>query len=762
MKWPKIFKKSEEIQKEKYTASSLRMPIDFAIPMVGDIYNIPILAFPLKMLYDVSHQSSVVDTIVRAITDEVFRNGIIIQPRFKSKCTKCGAEYEDDVPICEECGGITRSPDLTERKKMKQWIEDFRNSFNESLITVLKQIDDDINRVDNGFILLRKDYYYTEDGKFFGFKVKDIIRASPFKMRLMMSKYGIGRGMQGEYLYVCPEHREELIRKEKSGTYYCDKCGKELLPAWYASADKGRILYYAKDEVYHIKRWSQTQGYGIPPILSVIIKVLLLMKMDRYMLAAYSLQRSPKGLLILRGRIDSIERAWEQLKQKAMENPNMIYPLVIEGASDDSGKRVVEWVDFGLKPDEMEWTEVRNEMRKQIGARFGVMPLFQGDLSIGGGLNNEGLQITVTNRTIETSQTVWNAVLDWLSKQLGYSDWKFELAPNEEKDLKAEIERERMRIENARIMKDLGYEPVLVEGLDGIDFTYKKSSSSGSSAPNIRSIRAILHDESTRNPENEIEGSPEGRGKRAYTQGYEGSIGKGYTENKVKVRVVRNDGVQQTYYVSRDKLRSFIAQHEANGQTVVVEGLGEVSANNIGAEILTEVMPEIMSQADNPDEIISLLHERGVDDKTALGIATFAYMVRTNHNLLSAIISDFHGQPVVRNDKFDELRGIVTDDIIEMWEKVMSHFFEKQFGNAILSAPIEGNILVRLNLQQRSGSDKYIHDRSVLQMQIGQISNSIQTKPANNILFFADGKVLIDCSDVKFSVAKQSPPSESE
>ena len=603
---------------------------------------------------------------------------------------------------------------------------------------------------------MRKEYYYTDDGKLFGFKVKDIIRASPFKMRLMVSGYGIGRGRNGEYLYVCPEHRDQLVQKDKEGVYFCEHCGKQLLPAWYASADKGKITYYAKDEVYHVKRWSQTQGYGIPTILPVITKVLILMKMDRFILTAYSLQRSPKGLLIIRGRVDAFERAWEQLKQKAMENPNMINPLVIEGA--DSAKRIAEYIDFSLKPEEMQWTEMRNELRKQIGARWGVQPLFQGDLSIGTGLNNEGLQITVTNRTIATSQEVWNRVLDWLSKQLGYMDWKFKLAPNEEKDLKAQIERERMRIENARIMKDLGYEPILVEGEDGIAFVYKKSAKTVNSGSgiNIKSIRAILREGKSGNELNEVEGSPEGRGKRAYSQNYEGSpnIQKDYTTNKVKVRVIRSDGVQQSYYVSRDKLRSFIAEHEAKGQKVVVEGLGEVSEEGIGAEILMEQMENILkilqTSHDPLTDITQFLKEHGVDDRTAFGIATFAYIVKNREDLLNLLIGDYHGKPIERMEGFDDLRGVVTDDIIEMWLKSINDLFVRMNGIATLSKPIDINISSRIAQQKANGADKYIHDKYVMRMFIGEKENAITTKAKSNVLYFNSEIAIIDCADVEF------------
>jgi hypothetical protein len=75
------------------------------------------------------------------------------------------------------------------------------------------------------------------------------------------------------------------------------------------------------------------------------------------------------------------------------------------------------------------------------------MPIFQGDTSAGVGLANEGLQIVVTNRAVEREQTLFNEkVLPWLIRQMGVSDWEYQLIPNEGRDVVARIQRETMRI----------------------------------------------------------------------------------------------------------------------------------------------------------------------------------------------------------------------------------------------------------------------------------------------------------------------------
>ena len=458
----------------KFEGGTLPYPVDSISVMSGYDFKVPIQQIPWRNLYDIVYYSDVLRTVVKVITDEVFRNGFYLQQKFASKCTRCEAEFEDVKLFCPFCGGVVRKPDEKEKEKAKKWLEGSVNGFNERLYEVLKQVDTDINITDNGFIVLIKDYVYDSNGKLIGWNIREVVRGSPLTMRLIWSRYGMGRGQNGEYMYVCPVHRDELVKKNKEGVYYCDKCGRQLLPAYYVQwgfATRTPI-YYAKGEVYHLKRWSNIQGYGFPPVLTIMLKTLTLMKMDRQMYLAYTLMRSPKGLLVIRGKENEIRRAWAWLMQKSRENPNMIYPLTISGA--DGAKKLVEWVDFNLTPAEMQWTSVREEFRRNIGMVYGVMPLFQGDLSQGGGLNNEGLQITVTNRTVDGSQFVWNEFLKWFSEQIGMNDWYIQLRPNEEKDMAAELNRMEQKVRIMGELMQLGFDVELVKGVDGFDFRVKE------------------------------------------------------------------------------------------------------------------------------------------------------------------------------------------------------------------------------------------------------------------------------------------------
>lgn len=211
---------------------------------------------------------------------------------------------------------------------------------------------------------------------------------------------------------------------------------------------------------------------------SIWMKLMTLMKMDYFVLTSYHLQRSPKGLLVLRGNRQSLAKAWNTLTEYARINPNMIHPLVVEGMADTAGaKRVAEYIDLTVKSDEINFIEYRKELRTAMGMMYGVEPIFQGDTSTGEGLSNQGLQITVTNRAIENEQRrLNNTVLRWIADQWGAMDYTFKCAPHEEKDMQAQLRRELLRIRKAKAMMELGFMPIMRQTTDGVDFIFREMS----------------------------------------------------------------------------------------------------------------------------------------------------------------------------------------------------------------------------------------------------------------------------------------------
>ncbi len=464
------------------------LPFNSYVQMTGSSEKTPLYRWSYSWVMDLFYGSDILRTIVKAINDEVFKNGIIVTERFVSKCTNpnCGYEMFEDIKTCPICGSLTRPPDQSQRMRVEQFIKR-HNRFDESFINTLKITDLDIDIFDNGFILLTKRYYYDNEGNIEGAAIEDMVRLSPDKVKLVISNYGMGRGDTGTFTYVCPEHREKIVIESQEGNYFCDVDHKELIRCWYAanpsgsagSGATGQNIYFGKDELYHLKRWTSTEGYGVSNVYTVWRKVLALTKMDDYVLEAYSLERSPRSFFVMRGKLDNIRQAWEWLMQKARENPNMVYPLVVEG-EDTGARKIVETVDLNLKPDEMQMLDMVELFRSHIGLVYGVQPIISNSgTGGGGGLNNEGLQVTVTNRTIQESQRVWNDFLDWIASLLNAEDFVIKLKPNELEDEMRKLEMEQTRIDEASSMAKLGFDVDMEIDKDGMmKFRFKKITSS--------------------------------------------------------------------------------------------------------------------------------------------------------------------------------------------------------------------------------------------------------------------------------------------
>ena len=127
--------------------------------------------------------------------------------------------------------------------------------------------------------------------------------------------------------------------------------------------------------------------------------------------------------------------------------------------------------------EEMQYIAVRDEIRNRMAAFYGVSSIFMVDNGKSGGLNNEGLQILVTNRAVEFGQKVYTQVLfPRLLRQMNVEDWKLTLYPNEEEDEITRLRRDEQELNVAQRMAQLGFQPELVEDTADRDirFVYRK------------------------------------------------------------------------------------------------------------------------------------------------------------------------------------------------------------------------------------------------------------------------------------------------
>lgn len=474
---PSTMKKQEKTFNEflvdtKY--KNIRSAMD-VVETLGDS-DVRIPRYPLdeSTLYEIADLSDTLRTVHHQLKKAIFRKGAIVKEKFASKCTECKKEFENPVDECDDCKSAKRTftnirePKPSQRIILENILKNC-NDNNQGLLDVSKQVEDDLNIIDDGYILCAKDYFFDDNNCLVGVAPIEFLRIYPKHIRIVSDKTGrLGRNSSGELLKTCVVHRNEIFIGDE---IICSRCGRELLTAHYrAKGPDGEFIYYVENEIFHKSKYKPSLTYGFSPIFSLWMKCITLLNQDKYVKDYYVKQRPPRGLLFVKTpNMNSLKKAWNWMLEMFAQNPHMIPPIAIEG--EKQGNQFVQFVDFMRGLDEMQFTQTRDEYRRTIGAVYGVQPIFQNDVSTSGGLNNEGMQITVTNQAIEDGQMIYNdGFYQWVAKQLEVTDYVIELNPSEEQDEMATLERQSIKIQNARMMQAIGFD--VLYNQDG-DFEYE-------------------------------------------------------------------------------------------------------------------------------------------------------------------------------------------------------------------------------------------------------------------------------------------------
>jgi len=416
------------------------------------------------VIYHMAQQSVIVRTCTTQLKQEVFRRGYHWKEVFTKQCRDCGKKHQRAVEECVECGCMNlRNPDPKQLQYAQKFMEDYVNTSNQLFIDVLKELEDDLNIMDDAYLCLVKEYFIDGDGQIKLHRIKELFRSDPVTMHIYADEFG-QRGTKG---FICPIHRMQLYTEAHE---CCELCNAETKPVHYVNRVHGEEQYYIEGEVVHFSKYAPSRLYGMSPIITLWNHVTTLLAMEQYVNQSYSKRRMPKGLLAVQTRnIDSMKTFWRAVKERMEQDPHFIPVMGIEA---DGGKGGVEWIKFMDSLKEMEYVSVKDDLRDRISAFYGVSKIFMADNTTSGGLNNEGMQILVTNRAVEMAQNVYNKyVFPFITKQFGITDWELALPPSEEEDEIAKIRKRELEVNIAGSMKNLGFE---VDMDEKGRFTYTK------------------------------------------------------------------------------------------------------------------------------------------------------------------------------------------------------------------------------------------------------------------------------------------------
>ena len=418
--------------------------------------------------YTLAERVDVVRQVFISRKQEIVRRGIRIVPREGDDNT--GLPVTDN----EQDSVAVEAQKERERKRLNSII-DVANANDMPLKNIIMQLEEDACIVDEQYIAASYDYYIDETGRITSREVREFFRLHPVSTRLVVDQYQrLGYDREGK-VFFCP-----LCRNNKYylPTTHCPECGCELANAIIEHSTAGSVAgnkenkYYAQWEARHSSFFSPGMTYSeSPPLASAWMKAWTLLKQDEYIKDYYTKRRPPKVMIVFQTtNAESLQREYEKALQQAKSQPHAPVVMAVQREGGGGGA-TAEVVDLMRPLEEMQWSQQRDEYRKAFGALYGVSPILQSDNSGSGGLNNDGMEFTVTNRASEFAQNHHNSRhLAWVADCLGCRYYTLELVPAEERDETVEQQTMQLKIANAQAALSIGMEVDFDE--DAGEFTY--------------------------------------------------------------------------------------------------------------------------------------------------------------------------------------------------------------------------------------------------------------------------------------------------
>ena len=214
------------------------------------------------IIYALHQQSVIVRTCTTQLKQETFRRGYVWEKSFEALCQNCGKEHHKPVEECSRCGSTDlRKPDVKQLMYAEKFLEGYVNKAEQLFIDVLKELEDDLNIMDDAYIVLVKEYFIDGNNRIRMHRIKEMFRGDPVTMSIYSDEDGI-RGTKG---FTCLNHRD-MLSVEPHQT--CES-GSALHPVHYVNRAHGQDQYFLEGEVLHFSKYSPSRLYGTSPILTL-------------------------------------------------------------------------------------------------------------------------------------------------------------------------------------------------------------------------------------------------------------------------------------------------------------------------------------------------------------------------------------------------------------------------------------------------------------------------------------------------------------
>lgn len=435
--------------------------------------------FNLIDLYGMAHNNSTVKTAVLTLRHEVFRRGLQWDPAFAFRCPTCHVDFSkeqqtDYKGICPECNSTLQSPDPLQRVQFERLMPHV-NLYGQSLIGLLKTLEDDLNIADDAFLLASSEYQLLKDDRG-QVSIKRFVRQL-FRLDPIFVEFDTDdNNRPGLAHHICLAHRDDLLEVPRDAGWehewkgVCPIDNFPTLPVIYRyvptrgtyGAQKGGVntakdaYYFVKGEVIHASKYSPSELYGYSPLLALYEKVLSLIGMDRYLYDYFFERKMPQGVITtVTDNPEQLEIDKEIVLAKTLEDPHYLPWLAV---SSQSGQGRTEFIRFAYSLDELQFLPVQEALARATAGLYGIPDLFMGFETTGGGLANQSQQITRMGRGAAASQTVHNTdILVPLLEIMGVTDWVLTLSSAEDYTEGEEWDIKERKAQWATSMHTIGF-----------------------------------------------------------------------------------------------------------------------------------------------------------------------------------------------------------------------------------------------------------------------------------------------------------------
>jgi ribosomal protein L37E len=455
----------------------LRRRVETPTPSEGDSRGGPITRatqratiWGIQGLRTLGLQSHETADAIRTRRRELYRNEFPqLKPRFVVKCRACGTEFDEDIEECSACGhDEMRRPDPAEKRAAEELFKSV-NDAGQSLRDLARYCEPDQWLAGCSLIVIRYEYAIARDSALYD--DGEIIAQDPQQLtygdpRVIVPVVDENRTIGGHW-WTCPIHREDPA--DEPGR--CEACGAERREVYFAGKGDDKQYYFRDEVVTWAHPIPRLDGLdGLAPAAAVMLRQVILEMMVRYGAAFYDQEsdRLPNQLMVLHTtNPDHWENELARIRDE--EDPYDSPILSNQYSPQDSSTPEIQVID--AMPDELlgQSETTKTDFKQDIRQAFDVTDIHDSDLEEAGGLNNEDLQLEVTDRSIAAQQhdyvVGW---LDTLAKRLDIEDWYIGFLPaTSESDISRTKEAVRTGALAAQAGLDARWEDGELEIADG-------------------------------------------------------------------------------------------------------------------------------------------------------------------------------------------------------------------------------------------------------------------------------------------------------